>query len=228
MKIALVAQHSHEYRLLADLTIYRNKQDYCRRWKFGFEVRVGQKKFLASGGHAGGLTWDRLDFLRELMRLGRYEWLYCVGTDTLITNFTISLESFVDNNFHLVIAADGCAPVQADSFLIRCSDQGYAYLSDLLSHYEEFKRHVWVENEVMIRLMGKYAAITKIVPQRVLNSYDYSLYPPATPWMEKHQDMNGNDGQWHYGDFLIHWPGMALPTRIALAQHYYALKLIKQ
>jgi hypothetical protein len=57
----------------------------------------------------------------------------------------------------------------------------------------------------------------KIVPQRLINSYDYDQYPGSIPHVFK-KDIFGNDGQWQLGDFLIQWPGIPNDRRIPLAQ----------
>ena len=31
-------------------------------------------------------------------------------------------------------------------------------------------------------------------------------------------DLLGQNGQWEYGDFVIHWPGLPNETRVNLAQ----------
>jgi hypothetical protein len=44
------------------------------------------------------------------------------------------------------------------------------------------------------------------------------LYPGIIPHIFK-KDLFGNDGQWQVGDFLIHWPAVALDKRIQLAHN---------
>jgi hypothetical protein len=61
----------------------------------------------------------------------------------------------------------------------------------------------------------------KIVPQRYLNAYQNSLYPHQGIY-----DCLGNDGTWQHGDWLIHWPGTQLETRLQLANIYLA-KVVK-
>jgi hypothetical protein len=68
----------------------------------------------------------------------------------------------------------------------------------------------------MIDTQGMMGDRIKFVPQRVMNSYNYDLYPWA-PHIHK-RDVSGNDGHWQPGDFLIHWPGVAQARRMTLAR----------
>ena len=64
----------------------------------------------------------------------------------------------------------------------------------------------------------------KIVPQRMFNAYDYTLY--QFPKFTGTKDMLGVDGQWLTGDFLIHIVGgmaidkKSLQDRIDIAKMY--------
>ena len=158
--------------------------------------------------------------MAQLVESGRYDWVWTVGCDTLITNLTIALESIIATAEdargggraaaglprahrslrlparpqleaqrraahraakHLLICGERATAVQADSFLVRGSEEGSAYLRDILAQYEIYKHHGWVEDQAMIDLRDKHAAITRIVPQWMMNSYDYSRFYHAHP-----------------------------------------------
>jgi hypothetical protein len=127
---------------------------------------------------------------------------------------------------HLLICGERVAPMQADSFLVRCSPEGSAYLRDILSHYEEYKHHPWVENQTMIDLREKHAAITFMVPQWKLNSLDYRRFLNSGPMYKDGTDCFGNRGQWEPGDFLVHWPAATLEARMTYLSQYTP-KIIK-
>lgn len=203
----IVVSHSEEYRPLADVTVYGNLREYCDRHGYQLLIRTAIDMKWNAQGHAGGRTWDRLDFVLGLMRSGQFKWIFVLGVDTLITNHRIKLEEIIDPDYFLVIAADCAAPVQADSMLFRSCPESMIYLKDVLGYFEELKSHVWVENEAMIRLLPKYRAGIKIVPQRTMNSYDYALLP-GYEGDKPRVDLNGCDGQWAPGDFVIHFPSL--------------------
>jgi hypothetical protein len=79
-------------------------------------------------------------------------------------------------------------------------------------------KHPWNDQQCMIDNIERLGDGLKIVPQKFINSYDYDLYPGIIPHIFK-KDLFGNDGQWQVGDFLIHWPAVALDKRIQLAHN---------
>jgi hypothetical protein len=208
------------YRTMAELTIYQNKREYAERWKHDLLVLTQvNPEFAVPAGHAGGLTWDRLRVALEIGKTGRYDWLYLVGCDALITNMTIPLTTFLDDKYHFIIAND-CCEWNADSFFFRCSLAGIGFMEAVMAEYERLKHHPWVEQQAMIELRDKppWSGTWKVLPQREINSYDYRVYPASDPNCQpakRHgKDCAGNDGQWQPGDFLIHWAGVGINVRI--------------
>lgn len=93
----------------------------------------------------------------------------------------------------------------------------------ILSLYPKYKDDVWVEQAAAIAALPQWQEIIATLPQRRMNSYDYTLYLemyPDMPGVKAAKDIFGNDGQWKVGDFLIHWPGLPLKQRLGLAAHY--------
>lgn len=259
-KIAVLTGNLPNYDALGQYTIWLNKSPYCTLHGYHLEVvRSVRKKFQDSRSHASGFSWSRLEHMAEMVESGKWEWVWCVGCDTLITNFNIRLEDIIApaltpeaeimalprcpfypnspapdkvihwqappnhrwcGRKHLLICAEHVTPMQADSFLVRGSQEGSDYLRDILSHYEEYKHHAWVENQTMIDLRDKHAAITYMVPQWKLNSVDYMRWKDLRPTYRKGTDCFGNRGQWRPGDFLIHWPAASLDQRFIWLEQY--------
>lgn len=220
--IAVLTGHQDAYVPLASTTIYRNKSQYCL--KYGYDLRVlrtTRQEFCDDKAHAGGFSWSRMAEMLDLVEGGMYQWVWCVGADTLVTNFHLSLETLTqDTACHLLICGERVAPIQADSFLVRCSKEGAAYLKDILDARITYARHPWVENQAMIDRREKHASITGIVPQHRLNSYDYSQFYHIGDQYRSGLDCYGNRGQWIKGDFLIHWAGIAMDERLKLLSKY--------
>ena len=121
---------------------------------------------------------------------------------------------------HLLICGECVVTMQADSFLVRGSPEGSAYLRDIIAQYELYKHHVWVENQTMIDLRDKHAAITYMVPQWKLNAIDVSRWHSGHPVYRENLDCYGNRGQWQPGDFIIHWPAASLEERLQWLNEY--------
>lgn len=249
------------YYPLAAWTVYRNKADYCLRHGYHLEVYKGiMPEFSDPLSHAGGHTWSRMKHMLGLVESGRFEWVWCVGCDTIITNLTIKLESIIGTactpeaeatplpvcpyfpnspapptviqwqeppnhpktgKKHVLFCGERVTAVQADSFIIRGSKEGAAYLKDILSQWPHYKHHAWVENQAMIDLRDKWAAITHIVPQWMLNSVDYSRWYSLHKAYRDGKDCYGNRGQWQKGDFLLHMPAATIEQRLDWCRQYW-------
>jgi hypothetical protein len=211
MNFAIVSLHTPNFQPLADLT-WPNKVQYAERWGYGHACKT-------EGFYGVALGFEKIWFIKDVLEAyPDIDWLWWVGSDTLITNMTVNLEERIDNNYHFIIASD-CNGINADSFLIRNSPEGRSYIDMIMSKYEQYKNHGWLEQQVIIDTFEENKNIIKLVPQRSINAYNYSLYSEcAAP--EKQLDKLGNDGNWKPGDLLIHWPGTSLPHRIHLSQYY--------
>lgn len=222
MKFALVNAHLPNYDSLAKLTTFGNRREYCNR--HGYDLLVQAGNWTMPACHP--VTWDRFKFMRGVLASGKYDWVYCCGTDTLHTNLKVPLTDLIDDKSHVIFSAEWCAPVQLDSFLVKNSKEALAWMDSILALYPKFKDHVWVEQQAVIETLPQWTGIVKSLPQRRMNAYDYSLYRQqyaGEPNVQKGLDYFGNDGQWHQGDFLIHWPGIYLTKRLELVAQYLPL-----
>ena len=225
MNFAIINAHLPNYEALAKLTTYGNRAEYCTR--HGYNLLVQTEGFDMPAYHP--VSWSRFKFMRNLLASGQYDWAYCCGTDTLHTNFNIRLEDLVAKagpEHHVIASCEWCSPIQADSFLVRHSPVGIAWMDAILGKFNQYKNDTWVEQRAIIDTLPDWAKVVKILPQRAMNSYDYSLYLntySGEPRVVQAKDWFGNDGQWHQGDFLIHWPGISLATRLELVKKFTPL-----
>lgn len=65
--------------------------------------------------------------------------------------------------------------------------------------------------------------VIKVLPQRVMNSYDYKKLPLLKN-RPHFNDILDTDGQWQEDDFLIQWPATSLEYRINAAKEMYENK----
>jgi hypothetical protein len=157
----------------------------------------------------------------------------------MITNFTIKIEDKIDNNYHFMISVDANG-LNADSFLARNTPEGMEFLNHVLSLKEECMQHWDQEQRALCYACGfpsggnpnavpafpvgehivvcnRFKNTVKVMPQRFMNSYEYSLYGGAYP---NRQDRFGQVGNWETGDWLIHWPATSLQQRLGLFDNY--------
>lgn len=202
-KIAVCQAWDANYQPLADVTWTQNKQLYCDHWGYPYHVKTDGFKYVVS--------YEKIKLMLDVMNEHpEYDWLYWAGTDTLITNFYIKLESFIDDDYHIIMAKD-INDINADSFMIKNSKESREYFEYIWSQVEKYNDHHWWEQQAMIDSMDQYGHLFKIVPQKTFNSFLYrQLY-----WniYQSSIDKTGNDGQWEPGDFLLHIPGTGLPKK---------------
>lgn len=227
-KITIISHHYPNYQPLADIT-WKNKQEYAA--KYGYRAILPDVKMEESFTTPMPIGFTKIEFIKNLLEAEKNyrdlilrksndvpetRWFWWTGTDTLITNFNKDIADVVDNDYHFIITTD-CNGINADSFLVRNSPEARFYIDYIWSIREKYINHPsgWFEQQAIIETFNQFSKIIKIIPQRIMNSYDYNLYLWCKPF-----DLLGTSGQWQQGDLLIHWPGTSLEQRIELAKKF--------
>lgn len=219
MKFKIVSYYTENYQPLVDKTWTNNKIPYCEKHNYLYENKLRVWK----DSHHGQV--DKIQIIKEeLNSMPPDSWVWWTGADLMITNWTIRLEDIIDLNYHFIIASDFNG-INADSFLIRNSKLGNEYLDMIANTLPSYKDNWEGEQAIMKDTYERYKdTIVKLVPQRLINSYNYALYvnryPP--PLIDK----LGTIGDWKIGDFVIQWPATDLNFRLQ-AFNYYSQLIIK-
>jgi len=210
----VVTNYTLDYQPLVDRTWFNNKIPYCEKHGYNYEISVIDSADLRN------IQINKINLISEILNRSEEDsWVWWTGSDLMITNFTIKLESIIDLNYHFIIASDFNG-INADSFLARNSEKGRKYIKmikDRLPTYE-----FWDGEQGIIKdTYDEYKNdVVKMVPQKVLNSYDYGFYRPYHQHLEPLCDKLGTVGDWSYGDLAIHWPGTSFEYRINAYDHY--------
>ena len=238
MNIAVAALHNDNPSIveMAEETIYKNKKAYCE--KHGYDLVVNTEDFGSFGSkgieHFG---FAKLPMILNLFEQG-YDWVYWTGTDTLVTNFDIKLESLIDENYHLIVACD-IWDWNIDCFLAKNSERTKEFLRKIISQFDDYVDEegrnksfgyvlkdggaaAWAEQGAFIieckgtmfeaEIKPEYRDFVKELPQKAMNSYIYNIYP--SKFHQQGLDYRGRDGRWTEGDFMLHIPG--LPNNIRM------------
>jgi hypothetical protein len=202
-KIAVVQLWDSNYQPMADTTWDKNKKLYCEHWGYPYHVKTDGFTYCPS--------YEKIKFMLDIMdEHPEYDWLYWAGADTLITNFYIKLEEFIDDKYHIVMSKDVLG-INADSFMLKNSQESKDYFKFLWTLVEQYQNEVLWEQQAMIDNMDKYEHLFKFVPQKTFNSYLYKqLYQGV---FNTSIDQTGTDGQWYPGHFLLHFAGSFLPKK---------------
>lgn len=227
-KYALVNIHDHNFNQLCDMTWTNNRKLYAEKHSYEtFSLTEGFSSDISLG-------WQRLLFIENVM-LSRSDiaWIWLTGSDTMVTNFNIKIEDRIDNNYHYMMSVDFNS-VNADSVLFRNSVEGRKLIREIIDLEPKYRNDPWHEQGAMADMFGlprdlspwpehiseAYKNIVKIMPQKYMNSYEYSGYHPGYPHSRNNLDRMGQYGNWESGDWLIHWPGTTLEHRMNAAARY--------
>ena len=216
MKIAVCSIFDDAYAQLGNITISNNCKKYCD--KHGYDLIVRTTDFMMPKSQMG---YEKIDLILSVLKTNQHDLIFWRGVDTMITNFTIKLNEIVELDNFFIIAAD-VHGINADSFLIKNCQQSIEFFEEILRD-----RFNYIDEQHAFKMLQHKYNI-KVIPQKYINSYDYSLYCSYEPFnhngyqteCEAGVDIFGQTGQWSIGDFMIHWPGITLDKRIQLANEY--------
>lgn len=216
MKIAVCSIFDDVYTELGNITILDNCKKYCD--KHGYDLITRTNNFTMPKTHMG---YEKIDLILSILKTNQYDLIFWRGVDTMITNFTKKIDELVELDNFFIIAAD-VHGINADSFLIKNCQLAIDFFEEIIRD----KFNYIDEQHAFKMLQEKYQI--KVIPQKYINSYDYNLYCSIDAFnhngyqseCEAGLDVFGCNGQWSYGDFMIHWPGITLDKRLQLANEY--------
>lgn len=129
------------------------------------------------------------------------DYLWLCDLDTLITNPSIPVESFLDP-LHSIFLCENLGEVNSGSYILR-GDIATKWIEDVIRLINVAR----CDNHAVLLLMDKYKDEIKIVPHPAFNSMDYSLYESIGEKTEK-------QGQWKPSHLLLHLAGMTPKMRV--------------
>lgn len=198
MRIKIISLTSNdEYKSVSDMT-WETVIKYCCIHGITCERKVVEKKNLIRP-----ISWYKIPMILE--NLKEYDVVLWVDADALILNHDFDLRSIID---------DSVIYISKDQNGLNCGVMMFRATEDtrllLKAAWEstEFMDHVWWEQAAIHKLFAMdYKGIqskTKTIEQKLFNAYDYSIY-----------GMDNTDGQYDYGSFVLHLPGMPVSTKIS-------------
>lgn len=208
MKMLVYCPYSNLHEL-AELTM-PNKLEYCITNGYRLETHeLGGEGLNIDGRY----TFRRMGFVLEKLKNGewdKYDWIWVCGLDVVITNMNIKLESIADPDYGLIHSCDALDPCLAcmDSYMV--SRKAIPLLECVMS-YKDNPIGGLLEQSTTFELVkqDRFKGIRKLLPQRVMNSYQYKAenftpYAHCGPNWPNAIDSLGQSGEWQPGDFVIH------------------------
>lgn len=178
----------------------RNKQDYCNRHGYAFEC---VRHSLDPSKHP---MWSKFLALQEANKKG-YTWLFWSdGSDTLIMNPSLTLQSIVDKypGSEVIATKDRYTGLNNGNFFLRCGDRVANFLQRCIDGYTTFKSVQHPDQSAMADAIREHKMRVLWAPKQEFNSYIH-------PWFGH---------QYEEGDFLIHFAGFRGSRLFHLMQHF--------
>jgi hypothetical protein len=204
LRTAILTVYTDNYMPLADVVI-PVLQQYCVKNDYdlytynitGTEVYYGYKK---------------IEKLVSLLESNEVDLILCIDLDVLITNHSIKIESFIDNNHDFYITED-VNGLNAGSFIVRNTFWSIIFLKLILGQQAEFE----CEQNAIEHLIKPQHPI-KILSHPSINSYIYDEYGPTFGIISdrKIEKPTHEEGNWEKGDFILHLPGIPIERRIEI------------
>lgn len=175
-------------------------QKYCELHNYNSIIRTYQNDF--SG-------FEKLIRIKEAFQNDKYNAIWSLDCDTLITNSSIKIEKYIfdDKDFFITKDYNG---INGGSFIIKNSEYGNWFLDECLKLQGEPK--IYCEQDAfteMIKRLNMFADKIAILGHPSINSYLYENYPEIPT--QTHEQ-----GQWQRGDFLLHLPGIGMDKRLEI------------
>lgn len=212
-KIAVVSMYDDNYSRMAEITIHRNFRNYCDIHGYDLIPFKIEKEFL-EGRHP---QWGKIKLLKNILGTEKYDWLFFLDCDCLIMNPCITLDSFIDPRFDLILPFGGGAP---DNWIKNDPNENCLMSSQMIVKYSEdslkFLEEVWgapdwpagidineFDHEMrQLRISfnkPEWFGKIKVVPEKYLNRF----WPVKNPHVVD-TFPNILKNLWEPGDFIAH------------------------
>ena len=190
-----------DYQKLADLTL-PNRDEYCKAHGYHHLVHKGPHH-----DPAWYYGFQRLKLIRDAMdHEGATEFYWMLNMSGLITNMRKRVEARTDNEHDLWMCKD-VHGINWGSAVLRNTQWSRDWLDFLCALEPLYRSHSWHDQKAIQDwwLHERWTHKISLLPQRQLQSFRYTLYPP---WSDK------TPGHWRFGDLCIQFPGVTLEDRI--------------
>ena len=178
-----------EYRKTVDRAI-ENKARYCQLHDYQFVC--GEQCLDATRP----IQWTKVLILLAAMDVyPSSRWIFWTDADSMFMNLAYSLEDLIDDDYNLILNKD-FTDFNTGEFFIRNCPWSRAFLEKVYAHTECINHNWWEQKAIILELEDpENLSKTKILPQRLLNSYPTELVSLLT-------------STYQTGDFILHFPSL--------------------
>ena len=201
MRVLVVTEWCPRYQEVANVSL-PNMYEYCARHDYGYhEIKLTNEE---------GFHYKKHEFFKEVFEKGVYDLVWYKDIDSMITNLSVPIESFIDDEHDLFICGDDIFGINGGSLIIKNNIGGRFVNEFILRERGDFNN----EQEVMEHYKEELQACSymKILPHPSINSYPYKEYPEL-------KQVTREQGNWHEGDFLLHCPALPYEKRAEILRN---------
>lgn len=193
---------SPSHQRLADISV-PNLEQYCNR--HGYEMRIINVE---------NDKWEykKHEAFQDWMDKEEADLIWYKDVDSLITNMTIPITDFIDDYYSFYLTKD-FTELNGGSVIIKNTEAGRMFNEMVIENRDMFDNEQNIYN--FIPMFTFCIDIMKPIPHPSINSYSYDLYPECKEYIGR-EDL----GDWHTGNFLIHFPGLGIEDRIELLKEF--------
>lgn len=208
--ICLASLWKRNYRELAIVTT-PNKIKYAKKY--------GYKTHLIEVSDNSDIMFIKIEVILGAMKeLDLGDWVWFTDCDSVITNMNKDIRDVIgEPGLSGIIVSNDFNGINSGSMLVRKGPKTIDYLCWILAQNGRLK----CEQDAMQETLNEnshWNGMIQIVPQKSMNSYDYSL--PNIAACGKVTEEVLKNGQWHPGDLLIHFPATKFEKRLELCAKY--------
>jgi len=198
MRVCFQLIYTADWVDLAKITV-PNIVNYCRKHGYDWNIQSIQNRY---SGYLKILN------IQSLFAANDADVIVSLDCDTLITNYNIKIEDYIDDIHSFFICKDYNG-INAGVFVIKNNKWANGFLSYILQC--EGQSGMYCEQDAILSYMKSFPnnENIKILPHPSINSYLYESYPEIPP--QSHEQ-----GQWVEGDYILHLPGIDNQTRIKI------------
>jgi hypothetical protein len=185
-----------------------NKKAYCNQHGYDFiviEETLDPNRPVA---------WSKILAILNLMENQAYKWIFWTDADALIMNLATDLEDLTDDEFDFIISKDFNG-YNNGHFLIKNCEHSKRFFNQVYSHteliHDGFKEQEAITKELQNQ---ESLARTKVIPQRLFNSYAEEFVGHIL------------ESTFEPGDFIIHFAGVNDKNQLRKLFEIYSPKVV--
>ncbi|KAH8891162.1 hypothetical protein GQ53DRAFT_841589 [Thozetella sp. PMI_491] len=180
----------------------QNKAQYANRHGYEFIVEF-------ESNSTRGVMWTKFDLLERVINTGKYDWVWWIDFDTLITNMSLPITDVISRALASddrpdqvdLLATYDCNELNAGSFLTRASSYSIAMFNAIRKVYDErdpFGDYMAEQDAMRMFLQGgsPLAERAARIPQWEINAYP-----------EEIRCYDEYERKWSPGMLAIHFAG---------------------